>query len=270
LVLLLAPGVVRAAAALLSVCALSTFALADSSKLAEKLVTDPVVDGNSSPDFEAFLDRLMRAESGGRDLAANPRSTAVGPYQFIKSTFVDVARRHLADKITGLTEEQILALRTDRETARRAAAAYCRESAASLQEKGLSPNYAHLRLAFLLGPTAAARVMQAPAEATVGDLLGPAVVKANPFLVGMTVTDLTAKAARDLAEEPELAPQQHRRSVLARYSARHAEPQASGKTRCKTRLPSCRRFLALRAKSKVKIREANGRPREKAQHRTRG
>src|SRR5262249_58306119 len=44
--------------------------------------------------FDSFLDHLMRAESGGRDTAANPRSTALGPYQFIKSTFLDLARRH--------------------------------------------------------------------------------------------------------------------------------------------------------------------------------
>ena len=44
--------------------------------------------------LDTFLDRLMIAESGGRLDARNPRSTAVGPYQFIVSTFIDVARRN--------------------------------------------------------------------------------------------------------------------------------------------------------------------------------
>ena len=64
------------------------------------------------PAFDMFLDRLMRAESGGRDTAANPRSTALGPYQFIKSTFLDLARRHFGIEVQELSEDEILRLRT--------------------------------------------------------------------------------------------------------------------------------------------------------------
>ena len=74
--------------------------------------------------FDSFLDHLMRAESNGRNTAANPRSTALGPFQFIKSTFLDVMRRHFSADIAHLNETDILALRTDRGFARRAAAAF--------------------------------------------------------------------------------------------------------------------------------------------------
>src|SRR5262245_44846162 len=38
--------------------------------------------------FDTFLNRLMRSESNGQDSAKNPRSTALGAFQFIKSTFL--------------------------------------------------------------------------------------------------------------------------------------------------------------------------------------
>ena len=43
--------------------------------------------------FHTFLDRLMGAESAGRSHAKNPRSSALGPFQFINSTFLAVMRR---------------------------------------------------------------------------------------------------------------------------------------------------------------------------------
>jgi hypothetical protein len=45
-----------------------------------------------------FLDRLM-AESSGRSAAKSPRPTAFGSFQFIKSTFLDITRRHFRDPI---------------------------------------------------------------------------------------------------------------------------------------------------------------------------
>jgi hypothetical protein len=120
-----------------------------------------VAIGASDAAFDTFLDRLMRAESNGRNDAKNPLSTALGPFQFIKSTFLDVMRRHFPDDVAHLNERDILALRTDRGFARRAAARFSRDNMDYLADKGLQPTFGHLRLAFLLGPSAAARVMQA-------------------------------------------------------------------------------------------------------------
>ena len=77
----------------------------------------PTPGAAAAPDAKtmaAFLDRLMLVESGGRDDARNPRSTAVGPYQFLESTFLDLARRHFASETATLPPAQILALRTNR------------------------------------------------------------------------------------------------------------------------------------------------------------
>jgi hypothetical protein len=141
----------------------------------------------------------MAAESGGRINAKNPRSSALGPFQFIKSTFLDVARRHFLAEIAGLTEEEILELRTDPELSRRAAAVFCRESVDYLKEQGLAPTFSHLRLAFFLGPADAARIMLAQQRTPVTRLLSPAVIKANPFMRGMRVSDLLAKSERDVS-----------------------------------------------------------------------
>ena len=200
--------------------------------------------------FEAFLDRLMRAESNGQDHAANPRSTALGPFQFIKSTFIEVARRHFVSEVATLNDDAVLALRTNRGFARRAATAFCKDNLALLSEQGLKPTFGHLRLAFLVGPSAAARLLQAAPATPVAEILGSGVITANPFMRGRNAADLIARAARDVGADhvgprqvalqpgttiaganPRIAP---RRSVAAIAPA------------CSQKLASCRRWVALR------------------------
>jgi hypothetical protein len=169
------------------------------SRTSAEPISDHVVEAAPALGFEVFLDRLMRAESAGRRNAKNPRSSALGPFQFIRRTFLDIARRHLTTEISGLSEEKILELRRDRELSRRAAAAFCRETVEFLKGEGIRPTFAHLRLAFLLGPADAARIIQAQEGTLVRHLLSPAVIKANPFMRGMSVNDLLAKSERDVA-----------------------------------------------------------------------
>ena len=149
--------------------------------------------------MNGFLDRLMVVESGGRDDARNPRSTAVGPYQFIESTFLDVARRHFQAETASLTPVQILALRTNRPFARRAAEAFTRDNADILANNGLAATPAHLRLSFLVGPSAAVRLLKAEAATPVITLLGANVVQANPFMAGMGARDLVAWSERSIS-----------------------------------------------------------------------
>ena len=162
-------------------------------------IAEQVVETAPPLAFNTFLDRLMVAESAGRRNAKNPRSTALGPFQFINRTFLAVARRHFSSEIAGLSEKQILGLRTDPKVSRRAAAVYCEESASYLKGKGFQPTFAHLRLAFLLGPADAARIMQAPQQTPVVRVLSPAVIKANPFMRSMSVSDLIAKSIQDVS-----------------------------------------------------------------------
>jgi hypothetical protein len=53
--------------------------------------------------MDEFLDRLMAAESGGHLNKKNPHSTALGAFQFIKSTFLFVVHKHFPSEVAGLT-----------------------------------------------------------------------------------------------------------------------------------------------------------------------
>jgi hypothetical protein len=163
-----------------------------------------VVEQASTAAFDIFLDRLMAAESGGRSAAKNPRSSALGPFQFIRSTFLDITSRHFAAEIAGLSEAEILSLRSDRDLSRRAATIFCQENAKYLRGRGHEPTFAHLRLAFLLGAADAARILQAPQHTPVTDLLAPSVVKANPFMRAMNAANLLEKSEYDLSEDRQL------------------------------------------------------------------
>ena len=162
-------------------------------------IKPPVAAALAAMTTEKFLDKLMMAESGGRLDARNPRSTATGPFQFIEATFLDVVRRHFAQDVAGLTDPQILTLRTDAAFARRAAEAFSRDNAAALVADGVPATFPNLRLAFLLGPTAAIRVLRAPPESPLGPLVGLPVIVANPFMAGLSASELSARAARDLS-----------------------------------------------------------------------
>ena len=191
--------------------------------------------------MEVFLDRLMMAESGGRDDARNARSTALGPYQFIVSTFLSVARRHFPSEVEKLSPGQILALRTNRKFARKAAEAYTRDNATSLATAGHKPTFPHLRLAFLLGPGGADRVLSAKPKTSLRALLGLRVIRANPFMARMTAADLIKRAARDISVDPGL-----QAGVAPRAGGKRRKSGPRIRVRCNLGRASCRRWLALK------------------------
>lgn len=201
--------------------------------------------------FELFLDRLMSAESGGRTHAKNPRSTALGPFQFIKSTFLDVTQRHFASEIAGLSEEQVLERRTDPVFSRRAATVFCKEIVGYLEERGLAPTFAHLRLAYLLGPADAAAVLKAKPTDRLVDLLSSAVIRANPFMVGLSAADLISRSGNEVEGlRLRLKPRVRLAARAARTAV--ARPVPAQLKTCNAKLPSCRKFVALAQKASLK------------------
>jgi hypothetical protein len=202
--------------------------------------------------FDLFLDRLMIAESSGRSAAKNPRSTALGPFQFIRSTFLDITRRHFSETV-GLSEAKILSLRSDHDLSRRAATVFCRENAKYLQDRGHEPTFSHLRLAFLLGAADAAQVLQAKQQTPVTDLLSPSVVKANPFMRTMSVADLLEKSERDVSNDRPIvtavAPIQ-RPVARVRPSLTRRVGVVRGGQKCGARRASCREMLAVKTTAK--------------------
>ncbi len=211
--------------------------------------------------MEQFLDRLMRAESGGRLTARNPRSTALGPYQFIASTWLMMANKHFAKETKDLRVDQILALRTDPDLARRAAELYTLENAAYLVAQGHDATFPKLRLAFLVGAGAASRILSAQPEMPVNQLLSANVIVANPFMARMTAADLIARCARDLSATPAMtAGVTPNDAMVAEAKAAGATAASSARVRvaapCNLTLPSCRRWLALAQRRQGKASDA--------------
>lgn len=181
-----------------------------------------------------FLDRLMRAELDGRLFAKNPASSALGPYQFVEATFLDVVRRNLPAMASGKSNADILALRVDPAVSREVALLYTRENANALAAKGVPATPANLRLAFFAGASAALKVLQAKPEEPATNLMSAAAIQANPFLKTMTAAQLIAKAEREIEGG----------GVVTAAAA--ASPKIS--LRCNLKLASCRKWLALAGK----------------------
>jgi hypothetical protein len=203
-----------------------------------------------------FLDRLMRAESAGRQFARNRASSALGPFQFLETTFLDVVRRNFPALASEKTDVEILALRTDFQVSRDVALVYTRENAAALAAKGKETTGGNLRLAFFAGANGALRVLEAEPDALVSTLLSGAAVAANPFLRNMTASQLLARASREA-------------EGLGAAVTTGALPKSSGASskiavRCNLGLASCRHWLAMAERRlAVKARLVSSGPKKK-------
>jgi hypothetical protein len=193
------------------------------------------VDPAPSDSEKLFLDRLMAAESGGRLYARNPATSAYGPFQFLRETFLDVVRRNFPGLAAGKADAEILNLRANLEVSRNAALIYSRENAQFLAARGSPATAANLRLAFFVGPSAALRVLAAKPEEALANILSASAIAANPALGRMTAAALIEKSGRE-AE-----------GAVQPLNAAPASESASPKIamRCNLKLASCRHWLAL-------------------------
>ncbi|WP_125461747.1 MULTISPECIES: hypothetical protein [Rhodomicrobium] len=205
---------------------------------AEAAKPEPVVGEALKPveNEQLFLDRLSQAESGGRQYAKNPRSSALGPFQFIHATFFDVVTRNFPEIAEGKSRAEISKLRVDPHVARNAARAYTRENAAFLEANGLTPDAGALRLAFLVGPNAAVDLLSAEPSASVASVLGKAAVGANPFMARMTAEQLIERAKREA---------EGIRPLRGRGARKGAAALPAVKYRCAISRPSCQKWVAL-------------------------
>ena len=222
--------------------------------------------------MEEFLDQLMEAESGGRLHRKNPRSTALGPFQFIESTFLVVVNKHFPREVAGLTERQILARRTEIVFSRRAARAYTNDLITALKNNGLPATKLNLRIAFLVGPSAVVRLLKAPHHKPLKEVLSAHAIAANPFMSGATIARLVQKAAADVnataatmrpgppLAEPAVAAADLKGEPAAALAASKREPvdtpvdleinplvtkPADLELKCQIGLASCRKWIAL-------------------------
>jgi hypothetical protein len=154
-----------------------------------------------------LIDSIIGVESGGNPNAQNPNSSASGPGQFIDSTWLSMLRQHRPD-ITG-SDAELLALKSDPTLSREMTGAYAADNQAILSKNGLPVTPGNTYLAHFAGPQGAVKVLQADPNASVGDVLRASVVRANPFLAGMTAQSLQDWASRKMGRSgpsPQPAP----------------------------------------------------------------
>lgn len=222
-------------------CAVASSDARATTQSAPPAATEKSGASSSAMTFDEFLDRVMMAESGGRDQLRNRLSSAVGPYQLLSGLMLELARKHFAAETAHLSVPQILALRTDRAFARRAAAAFTNDNAAHLAREGLPTTFQNLRLAYFAGPAGATRILRADPDAQLSTLLSAAAMRANPFLRGMTAADLIAKSARDISADA------HATAGLTPTSgAKGKSRELPFQVRCERGLASCQKWIALR------------------------
>lgn len=142
-----------------------------------------------------LIDSIIGVESGGNPNARNPNSSASGLGQFIDSTWLSTIRGARPD-LAGQSDAELLALKTDPQLSREMTEAYANQNQALLTKSGLPVTPGNTYLAHFAGPGGAVKVLQSDPSAPVGDILGAAVVKANPFLARMTAGDLQAWASK--------------------------------------------------------------------------
>ncbi len=118
-----------------------------------------------------LVSRIIGAESSGRANAKNSKSSALGPAQFIESTWLDMLGRYRPDLVKGHSRAELLAMRTDEALSREMSGHYAGEVADSLKAAGISPTDGDVYLGYFLGAGGAKAVLKADPSASVRETL---------------------------------------------------------------------------------------------------
>ncbi len=144
-------------------------------------------DSQNKEAVDSFIDQMTRAESGGNPNARNPLSSATGAHQFTAATWLSVAKRFGGSRIAGLSNDQILALRTDSVFSRQMAEAHAQfDLAPALQNAGVNPSNLALYAGWHFGAAGGAAVMRASGDMPMSQLLSADAIKSNPYLRSLT------------------------------------------------------------------------------------
>lgn len=172
--------------------------------VAESVFVEGTVGGGGEE--EAFLARIVHAESRGNTKAKNPLSTATGLGQFIEDTWLRMISTYRPDLSRSLSRAAILDLRTDPTVGMEMLRNLTRENAAYLKGKGYDLSAGRLYLAHFLGAGGATEILSAPSDRAVADIVTPGAMRANPFLAGMTSIDIQNWATRKMTGRKKGAP----------------------------------------------------------------
>ena len=136
--------------------------------------------------------------------------------------------KYFPSEVASLTREQVLALSTDMAFSRRTAGAYSNHLISALKDEGLPATTVNVRLAFLVGPDAAVRLLKAPPDQPLNEALSVDAIAANPSMSGATIANLVRKAAADMSgTEPTAAEAALKREAAAAAAALKREAAAA-------------------------------------------
>ena len=154
---------------------------------------------------DTLVDKIVGVESGGRNDAKNPNSSALGQGQFINATWLAMVRKHKPGWAEGLTIPQILGKRKEQDASRWVIKAYAKENAPKLQGAGVGVDEASLYLAHMFDGPVAVKLYKAKPNAEIKDIVGAAAFKANRNLfAGKKVIDLISWAQAKMRGGPRL------------------------------------------------------------------
>lgn len=144
--------------------------------------------GSGSTAGGSFADRIIQRESGGHADATDAGSSAAGYGGFIKDTWRQFAHENPA-LFAGKTDDQILAMRSDRGLVAQAINWYAAKNAPALQAAGLPATPENLAIAHA-GVGNAIALLKADPNVPASAVLSSAVITANPTWGKMTAGQL--------------------------------------------------------------------------------
>jgi hypothetical protein len=150
-----------------------------------------------------YSQRIAMAENGGgAPDARNPRSSATGNGQFIDSTWLGQFKQTFPDQAKGMSDDQILGLRSNPQVSDAMIQAHGQTNAPLLAKAGIPANATTLALAHRLGPAGAITVLQSPPNATLDKVLPANVIEKNPEFRGMPVGALVGNTTMRFGMAP--------------------------------------------------------------------
>jgi len=162
--------------------------------------TGRAVAGMAPPsDFTTYRRTL---ESGGRADAKNPESSATGADQFIESTWIEVVQRAKPAWASGLSRQELLALRTDPEKSAEMANVLAQENAAALQRAGLPVTNETLYAMHHFGTGGGTKFARASGDTPIENILNEDQLAANAYLRGKTKDEVIANWNRRAGGRP--------------------------------------------------------------------
>lgn len=184
-----------------------------------------IASGVTGDAMQTVKARIGIVESGGSATARNPRSSAMGLYQFTDGTWLSYFKARFGSQ--GLTDAQIIARKADTGLQNTLMDDLLADNAKALQDAGFAADPGNLYLAHFAGRKGATKLLEADPATPAVRVLGEAVIEANPFLRGKSAGDVIAWAHGKMGQRaPTAAARGETADPLAALDRELADTQA--------------------------------------------